>query len=58
MRHARNSDTMVPAEVARAGVELRGAPARWPVGLRIAFMVGAALASWGLVLLAGWWLFG
>jgi hypothetical protein len=58
VRQARNPDTALPADVANAKAEIPDAAAPWPIGLRVLFMAGAALACWALVLLAGYWLLG
>lgn len=58
VRHARNPDSLAPAVVPASEVESRDPGERWPAGLRILFLIGAAAACWAIVLLAAWWLIG
>ena len=57
MQHARK-----PGPVLRVTAPVSGADAsegeRWPAGVRIMFMIGAAVICWVVVLVAGWWLIG
>jgi hypothetical protein len=58
VQHARNPDRMAPAAAPAPEVELPDAAGRWPPGLRVVFMIGAALLCWAVILLLAWWLIG
>ena len=58
VQHARNPERMAPAAAPAPEAERPDTAERWPAGLRIMFMIGAALLCWAALLLLGWWLIG
>jgi hypothetical protein len=57
VRHARMPGRMAPAAIPTAKPGAPEEARRWPAGLRLIFVIAAALLCWAAVLICGWWLF-